>query len=626
MPAGSSYNKERCGVRRDYKRITINLITVFAVCALAGVIAGNILNSKRQSSIAASDNITVTDNYQVSTVDKSSADQILTRTSTVTVKDSMAAHGYILTARIAQSTISGATVTIGSDSSESCPIASPCTLPSDNSFRDIISSTESAAIDGGHTTEWEVKIVVPRGNYVLDIEYDERVSPVITAVSPSTNTTGGDIYISGINFVDIAGDDNLGLAGGGGIAIIGTSANNGVTVNGKPCLSYRILSPTEALCTLPELADSATYNVQMNSTTLGASNANRTVAYDNATKGYMQDFGKVTGTGNNIAGDYANCADMPMGLAIQLQDARNSARYRVKKMPDQKCWMVDNLAYAGGGTDTYGDIQTLTFANATASSGWNATTGIQGRYVTTNNFTGANKNDRNGNNIQNTSGSLDPTSADSIKCAGSATGNAPMSSICLSYLYNTCSTLGLASTTTPSCSGALNTGTGSGYASTGIIGRVGGYGGESKSAANQEGINSSSAGTICPAGWRVPVGQVGPSITATSNIRNEFNILNESMAMLTLFTNTTSTAINTGTGYYQNWQPNGSFLSVASGIFNGSAGYSLSSQSVSAGYRSSSLRSDVGTIPLIAYPGSVNPAAGTSNSMKRYGFAVRCVL
>ncbi len=178
VPAGSSYNKERCGVRRDYKRITINLITVFAVCVLADVIAGNILNSKRQSSIAASDNITVTDNYQVSTVDQSTTDQVITRTSTVTVNDSEAVSGYTLKARIATSSIPNAVVTIASASSTTCKIESPCTLPDNNTFKDIAATNDYAATQSnGDTTQWQVKITIPAntstGNYILDIEYDE---------------------------------------------------------------------------------------------------------------------------------------------------------------------------------------------------------------------------------------------------------------------------------------------------------------------------------------------------------------------------------------------------------------------------------------------------------------------
>lgn len=41
-------------------------------------------------------------------------------------------------------------------------------------------------------------------------------------------------------------------------------------------------------------------------------------------------------------------------------DARDNHTYWVQKLADGKCWMLTNLAYAGGGTNTYGDVDTLT--------------------------------------------------------------------------------------------------------------------------------------------------------------------------------------------------------------------------------------------------------------------------
>ena len=41
-------------------------------------------------------------------------------------------------------------------------------------------------------------------------------------------------------------------------------------------------------------------------------------------------------------------------------DARDSRTYWVQKLADNKCWMLTNLGYSGGGTNTYGDVKTLT--------------------------------------------------------------------------------------------------------------------------------------------------------------------------------------------------------------------------------------------------------------------------
>ena len=45
---------------------------------------------------------------------------------------------------------------------------------------------------------------------------------------------------------------------------------------------------------------------------------------------------------------------------VRAVDARDNHTYWVQKMPDDKCWMLTNLAYAGGGTNSYGDTKTLT--------------------------------------------------------------------------------------------------------------------------------------------------------------------------------------------------------------------------------------------------------------------------
>ena len=54
----------------------------------------------------------------------------------------------------------------------------------------------------------------------------------------------------------------------------------------------------------------------------------------------------------------ANCPS----TRTQVQDARDGHTYWVQKLADGKCWMLTNLGYAGGGTNTYSDTKTLTNA------------------------------------------------------------------------------------------------------------------------------------------------------------------------------------------------------------------------------------------------------------------------
>lgn len=80
-----------------------------------------------------------------------------------------------------------------------------------------------------------------------------------------------------------------------------------------------------------------------------------------------------TNPGNPLSG---NCADgsliadgstmqtvtktnCPSGRTMVV-DARDNRTYWIKKLADGQCWMLTNLAYAGGGTNTYGDVITIT--------------------------------------------------------------------------------------------------------------------------------------------------------------------------------------------------------------------------------------------------------------------------
>ena len=59
----------------------------------------------------------------------------------------------------------------------------------------------------------------------------------------------------------------------------------------------------------------------------------------------------------------ANC---PAGRTRAV-DARDNHTYWVQKLADGRCWMLTNLGYAGGGTNTYGDVKS--FADGTGLVG-----------------------------------------------------------------------------------------------------------------------------------------------------------------------------------------------------------------------------------------------------------------
>lgn len=60
----------------------------------------------------------------------------------------------------------------------------------------------------------------------------------------------------------------------------------------------------------------------------------------------------------------ANCPS----TRTRAVDARDNRTYWVQKLADGKCWMLTNLAYGGGGTNTYGDVRTLTSNSSDQSS------------------------------------------------------------------------------------------------------------------------------------------------------------------------------------------------------------------------------------------------------------------
>ena len=303
------------------------------------------------------------------------------------------------------------------------------------------------------------------------------------------------------------------------------------------------------------------------------------------------------------------CRDTEVGTVVSLVDARDDNNYKVRKMPDGKCWMISNLAYAGGGKDTYGDVQTLVFADTTEFSQWTELSGAVSKFATTNNFTGSDEKDRDGNTIKITEGILGGTGGP--QCASSKTGGwESMESECLSYLYNWCAAAGLDETTIPTCEEAHSSGSGEGYALTGVIGKSGGVGGESK------GDDGSS---ICPSGWRLPVGQIG-SNDDIDNAKNELAVLNGSMYK---GEHTSTPDENGGSDWVKNWQPAGLFAGISSGYFM-PGGFGLMDQSVGTFYWASSL-----TMPAHASLVNVNFESvipGTGGINKHFGLAVRCVL
>ena len=199
----------------------------------------------------------------------------------------------------------------------------------------------------------------------------------------------------------------------------------------------------------------------------------------------------VIGDGRVVEGD---CPVIPFasGSAIQTAttancpstrtlavDARDNHTYWIQKLADGKCWMLTNLAYAGGGTNTYNDVMpTGDGTSGTLSGPDNAgsTTYTNAKYYTP---TGANP----------TTAPTEPsTSTD-----GGATN--PQ----YGYLYNWCAAM-KAQTGTAACLDATTP-------------------------------LPDTTTSICPAGWRLPTGgssgefqALATAISATNDAAGSTNL------------------------------------------------------------------------------------------------------
>ena len=154
---------------------------VFLLCLGAGLISAQMFKENNNPADAASANITVTDNNQAVSIDQATGGQIIQRTSTVTVRNPSAAYGYTLSAKIKDNNLPGSTINIFSSASTLCTQTAPCLL-SASAFTDILTISSSNATNAsGDTSLWNVIISVPAnagtGNYIIDIEYDERATP-----------------------------------------------------------------------------------------------------------------------------------------------------------------------------------------------------------------------------------------------------------------------------------------------------------------------------------------------------------------------------------------------------------------------------------------------------------------
>ncbi len=262
------------------------------------------------------------------------------------------------------------------------------------------------------------------------------------------------------------------------------------------------------------------------------------------------------------------CANLNRGQAIVLTDTRISKgesqprTYRVKKMADDKCWMIDNLRYAYSSWTEPGPGQFMTNDGTNAQNSSNIDVY---RY----------KNPGNSNS----------------GCSPGATAN------CYGYLYNWYTATGGA--------GLYNTPT-----NTNVAGNIC--------------PNNSSSTNTNPSSdkWQLPTG--GGNDTSPYLLATDYAILNDAMRDDTGtnppptqgFAQYSSNQIN-----YENWQPANTFQ----GIFSGSYYSSLNNQGSYGLYWSSTANSTPHTTHFL-YFSSSHVSLGSSYNYKYNGYPVRCLI
>lgn len=220
----------------------------------------------------------------------------------------------------------------------------------------------------------------------------------------------------------------------------------------------------------------------------------------------------------------SNCPD----TKVRAVDARDDHTYWVQKLDDGNCWMLTNLAYGGGGTNTYNDtIPTGDGTNGTLSLG-----GTQGGTIDASTYydhakyyilTNANV----------TSGTTNPSTSTDGGITNPQYG----------YLYNWCGAMG--GQATAACA---NTTTPTPYTNI----------------------------SVCPAGWRLPTSGVGGEFTTLNTAINSGSTTSPSG----LFTD----AYSQYSGYWNasfGYQESGGFLWSSTQYSSGSSAYLFSFHSSS---------------------------------------------
>jgi uncharacterized protein (TIGR02145 family) len=268
----------------------------------------------------------------------------------------------------------------------------------------------------------------------------------------------------------------------------------------------------------------------------------------------------------------------PNPSIVYVRDTRNNQVYKVKRMIDNKCWMIDNLKYSGPTT-----------SSGTTINNVDGTTGIIFR-----NGSGPN-NPSSGTDTYNT---VDGNNTQSAANSDKAFYNNPMSN---TDCYGG-STSYMAANTTTHCGYLYNW-----YAATAGTGTY-----SMGTSGNQASSN------ICPDNFRLPSstsGTGGPTTNGTVATAADIPVLNASMNANAL------TAGATG-NFYANWQPSGAW----SGTMSGHWTYSARNQGISSYFSLSTVGQSNLYVSVLYYTNMMVVTNYNNLLNKAVGNAIRCVM
>ena len=165
------------------------------------------------------------------------------------------------------------------------------------------------------------------------------VDVVVTTWSSTATLANGFTYITPatVSFVSPSVASTIaGTESGPAFTIVGNefTGATAVYIGGKTCTSFEVVSDTHIFCEGPNNITTTGDNIVVVTKQNAGGNSTIAVTYNSTAYPTLQ--------GSDA---YANCST----TAKLYRDTRDSQLYYVKRMPDEKCWMVDNLKYANFG-------------------------------------------------------------------------------------------------------------------------------------------------------------------------------------------------------------------------------------------------------------------------------------